>query len=338
MLVPLILLAVVLLPGWGGHDYVLRLLLSPTMLAGLAMLTALRVGVVDLSVWVVADFAALITCALLLRGVDPATAMAAALATGAAVGAVNALLTVCLRVASPASTLAVAIALMLVLRIAVGEELALPTTDRSTALSPYDASIVLATMTYVLVLVGITLISVTRAGKHLTRNWKILLVSCVAAAIASAAGICGLIDTSRATVPWMPVGELRIPAAALLAGSAIFAGKRGGTTSVLCLPPALLIATVWLLNTYPLWLGGYYLHVGGLVIMTIGSQALLKRSLDTPRLLSSICSAAAIFGMLLVALTARTTAPGIEALLTAAGWAIFILAVVAAVLSPRRAG
>lgn len=336
VLLPLILLAVVLLPGWGGRDYVLRMLLSPTMLIALAMLTALRVGVVDLSVWVVADLAALVSCALLLRGVAPATAMAAALGVGTAVGAVNALLTVRLRVASPAATLAVAIALMLVLRLAVRDGLSLSPTEQSAPLSPHDSSMLLAAFAYVLVLVGMTLTSVTRADNHLPRGWKILLVSCVAAAIAAAAGICSLIDTSTATVPWLPIDELRTPAAAVLAGGAMFAGKRRGAMGAMCLLPALLIATVWLLKTYPIWLGGYYLHVGGLVVMAIGSQVLLKRSLDTPGRLSRTCAAAAVVGMLLAALTARTSDPGVEVLLAVAGGVVFLLAVVAAVPLTRR--
>lgn len=336
VLAPLILLAVVLLPGWAGRDYVLRLLLSPAMLTALAMLTAMRLGVVDLSVWVVADLSAVITTWLLLHGVTPAIAMAIALSAGAAVGAINALLTVRLRIASPASTLVVAILIVLSLRWTIASELSLPQTVQGGPVSPYDASIMLAAMVYALVLAAMTMTSIVRPHAGVGRGWALLAVTCASGVIASAGGVCRLIDTSRATVPFLPVGELRVAAAAVLAGAAILAGKRRGAMSALCLLPALLVATVWLLETTPWWVGGYYLHVGGLLVLAIGSQVLLKRALDRPTRLARACAAMALAGMVLIALTARFDTPFVEIVLTVVGWTAFIAATVMAVLQPSR--
>lgn len=343
VLIPLVLLAAVLLPvlllsdwsdfDWSDLDYPRRLIMSPSMLLAVAMLVALRAGAVDLSVWLVADLAGVLTAWMVLRGHPPEAALLTALAAGAVVGVVNAMLVTRLRVASPAATLAVAIVIMLVLRPAFGEgELRLPPTDGSSALLPYDATVFVAAMVYVLVLASVTVAAMARLGRRLTKPRGLFCAMCASGVIAAAGGICRLIDTSAASVATMPIGELRIPTAAVLAGGAMLAGTRRGTMSLLCLLPAMLVTTVWLLETPPWWVRGYYLHVAGLIVLAVGVQVLLKRAFETPGVILRVSAFTAVAGMTLIAVSGRTNSHPMETALAIAGWALFIQAVIIAII------
>jgi hypothetical protein len=325
----LVLLALVLVPGWAGREYTRRMLLSSEMLLALAFLLALRWGAVDLSVWMVSDLAAALATWLLGHGYPADVAIAASLLTGAAVGALNGLVVARLRGPAPLVTLVTAVVVMFGLRAAVGHGgLSLPDANAPRLLTPFDPTMSAALLAYVLVLLVLMVLSVSRVGRDIGRRWGLALALTASGLVSAAGGICWLVDHSSAPVASVPIGELRVPAAAVLAGGALLAGPRRAVLSVLCLLPALLVATVWRQQAAAAWAGGYFLHVGGLLVMAVGCHVMLKSALTpSARWTAWLWALMAVGGLLLVALTARSDVPGERTLLAAAGGGVFLAAV-----------
>ena len=118
----LIAMAVALLPGLdpGNHDRylcdVIGQMASYWLPPSMGFLLALRCGVLDLSVWMAFSAGSLTAAWLLAQGWPPAAAMAAGVAVGAALGALNALLVRGSRLPSAVLTLATALGVFLLLR------------------------------------------------------------------------------------------------------------------------------------------------------------------------------------------------------------------------------
>ncbi len=330
VIAPLVLLAVVLLPGWWGREYALRLVLSPSMLMAVAFLLALRAGAVDLSVWIVADLSAVVAGLLLLRGASPVTALAAGVAAGTAVGSINGLIVAWLRVPTPAVTLAAATGLMFALRAGVdGGLLSLGRAGEFGPLPPYETSMLLAGAVYLFALVGAVVLYIGRTIR-LKGRWPLVSALAVSGLIAAAAGACRLIDRSEAAVSTLPIGDFRVPAAAVLAGGAMLAGSRRCAMSMVCLPPAMILVLAWVSETSSWWYRGYAMHVAGLLALAVGVQVVLKAWLDGSRASDRFWAAAATGALLLLALTARFETPGVRTILTAAGGSAFAISVIGA--------
>jgi hypothetical protein len=99
----------------------------------------------------------------------------------------------------------------------------------------------------------------------------------VGGALAAAGGVLWLMDNDRATVPTWPIGDLRIPAAAMLAGALLLKGPRRTLLAGMCLPPAFMLATAWRQTGWGLECQGYSLQllllVAGAGLMALGARA-----------------------------------------------------------------
>ena len=97
------------------------------------------------------------------------------------------------------------------------------------------------------------------------------------AALAAAGGVLWLLDNDRATVPSRPIGDLRVPVAALLAGAWLLKGPHRTLLAGICLPPALMLATAWQQSGWGLEHQGYSLQLllllAGAVLMALGRRA-----------------------------------------------------------------
>jgi FtsH-binding integral membrane protein len=111
--------------------------------------------------------------------------------------------------------------------------------------------------------------------KHIPKRLG-LFVSLVASGLLSAAGgVIGLIEYGQAPVPCRPVGDLVIPAAALLAGGLYLAGPKRTLLVCLLLPASLAVASAWRQDVLSLrsdYLPGFPLQVGVLIVMVAMSR------------------------------------------------------------------
>lgn len=73
----------------------------------------------------------------------------------------------------------------------------------------------------------------------------IVLALAVSGLLSALGGAFWLIDQPSTPVPDHLIGSMRIPAAAILAGALLFAGPGRTLLSVMCLPPALAVASAW---------------------------------------------------------------------------------------------
>ena len=135
-------------------------------------------------------------------------------------------------------------------------------------------------------------------------TWRRTLALTGAGALAAVAGACWLMDFGRAAVPDRPIGDLRIPAAALLAGGAILAGP--GRTLIVgaALPVALLATTMWRQEVWALGAWGFERQVGVLIGLTLLVHLTATRVgvwLGSRRLIAGIAYALVLIAIALLA-------------------------------------
>jgi ribose/xylose/arabinose/galactoside ABC-type transport system permease subunit len=281
---------------------------------------ALRCGAVDLSVWAVAGAGGVVAARLLNAGWPVPAAFAAAAAAGAAWGAIQGLLVSRGNLPSVLVTAAGAIALTLALGAWVGPGPVAVAGDPFAALRDrlpppplLMGRMLLVAGIYGLGMLALVLVDakvVPRRQTRPNRRRELVGALAVSAALAALGGACWLMDYPAAPVPSWPVGDLRIVAAALLAGAALLGG-RGKTMLVgLLLPVALLTATVWRQKVPLISWGGW--PVGGLVL--VGVTIVAHMGIDNAlswrqrgRWLAAGALALLVAGMALLAATGTIT-------------------------------
>ena len=278
------------------------------MLPAMGFLLALRCGALDLSVWMSFSAGSLAAAWLLVHGWPPAGAMAAGIAVGAAMGAANALLVRGSRMPSAVLTLATALAVFLLLRWLVPQRAILPPggvwnqwhwlgvggQDNGASHPLFMTRMLLVVLTY-----GATMLAIMAAGARYDLPARTLpsrfggaadgmerkpgdrahrtLALIAGGALAAAGGVFWLLENDRATVPSRPIGDLRVPVAALLAGAWLLKGPGRTLLAGMCLPPAFLLATTWRQNGWGLEYEGYSLQVlllaAGAGLMALSARA-----------------------------------------------------------------
>lgn len=277
----LLALALILVPAWGAGRLEFRSCVSGQMtsfylLPALAFLLALRRGAIDLSVWAVAAMGGLVAAELISRGVDPMWAFAASLAGGLLLGAFNGAMVAWVRAPGVLVTLGVAFAITWVLQgIFPVRTVRIPERAFDDWLFRPGVSLLLIERLMVggvyalTMLVWLAVEIAGRRGAELPRRWKLFACMSASGAIAGIAGATWLLGAGATPVPRLPVGDLRIPAAVVLAGGAFFAGRGRSLLAGVCLPPALLLATIWRQEVWRLLWEGYELQMVLLTGMVI---------------------------------------------------------------------
>ena len=270
-------------------------MLSFYLLPSLGVLLALRWGAIDLSVWAVSGLGGVTAAGLLHLGVGFAGAMLASGLVGAGVGAIHGLCVARLRIPSPIVTLITGGAIVLAMRIAL---------DVRTVDAPagaFDAwlgwlpdgrldgnsPLVLSRpfLLRLLVVAGFYLaaMGVVSAACSLSHGrtdrlpqscglWVVLVVSGM---LAGLAGAIWLLEYGTAPVPRRPIGDLRILAAAILSGAALYRGRWRVLLAMLCLPAAVVAATLWQLEVVLPPVIGYPLQMPLLIAVTVLVQLLI---------------------------------------------------------------
>ena len=334
-------LTVTLLPAWDFEfTRIQGELVSFYLLPTMGFWLALRRGAVDLSVWAVAGLGGVVAAMLINAGVPTAAAFALAITAGLAIGAANGYVAAWTRLSSAAFTIIVA-AIIVFAMVYLTSERAIrvddaefgwlqqtpavkAAPDNSAAKGETDA---FSAHTIRMLLVGgayALFMTVAMYWGVASRNcrWADLdrragpfVAMSASGALAAAGGAFWLIDQGSAPVPTRLIGDLRIPAAALLAGGALWTGRGKTLLSGLFLPVGLLLATVWRQEiTHLPWLrdSGYAVQTALLIGLLITAHRALLGALGRRRGLATIHTAS-------LALTlAALVAVGVAALVDSA--------------------
>jgi len=348
----LVLLAGMLLPVWGldaqrYESNVTGEMVSAYLPVALAMMLALRCGALDLSAWSVMGLGGLVAAGLINAGVPVWLAFVAAGAAGLGVGLVNGLLVSAARLPSIVVTLLVALAIVyaadhvipgrsvaipdgtfddwhLTRAVAAGEDgqahiVAFPLLVTRMLLS---AGAYAATM---LLLVGGDLLRMARRAvpgeRRLldSRRWQLFAALCASGLLAGLGGAIWLLDAGKAPLPTRCVDDLRPLAAAILAGGLLLGGRSRTLLAGICLPPALLVATIWRQEVWPLQINGYDLNLVLLMAMTLAAHASLSAAVGLGRRRWTLAAVMTVMGVLLAAGAPATGSYAAGRAFTAAG-------------------
>jgi len=252
----LLILASVLIPSWDmARDTLLPMvaahMASSLLLAALGFLLALRCGALDLSVWVAAGLGGVVAATLINSGVGVWPAFAVAGAAGLAMGLLNGALVGLVGLPSPLVTSVTGMAVVWLLAWLIpGRQITVP----EQAFDAYFGHVsgVLAVrvmMVSAVFLAAVVVLAVVDwtvwMGTEFPRRLSLTAALAASGLLAGLGGAAFLIDNGLAPVPTRLVDDLRVPAAALLAGG-LFLGRRGRELLAgLSLPSALLICTIW---------------------------------------------------------------------------------------------
>ena len=308
-------LAVTTLPAWNLSSFsadgsaqaadvygrMLAQLASFYLLPAMGFWLALRRGAVDLSVWAVAGLGGLLAAMLINAGLPVAGAFALAVLAGLAVGTVNGLVAAWTRFSSPAFTLIVAAVIvagagLLVPQrfVRVPDETFGSPLDPDVAdawadsgkdaggsanrpLSSEELRMALVAVAYSAVMVVLLSWGIASSRRRRPSPDPVGVFAAMAAsgALAAAAGAFWLVDHGSAPVPTRLIGDLRIPAAAILAGGILWVGNGRTLLSGLFLPVSVLLVTSWRQEVTALaWLrsSGYALQLILLIGMMLSAH------------------------------------------------------------------
>ncbi len=270
-----------LLIGWkvGTQRYfmdVVGQMFSFYLLAALGFALALRVGAVDLSVWMVATTGGAAAVGLMHMGFGPGATLLGAAALGAMIGLVNGLLTTLARIPSVIITAIIGLLCFFALRQTAAELDIESFAVAQGAFSGWLAKVapaarilnvssivLLRTMLVALILGAVLMVISSFSGSryyerfHRSPRLAVTVALCASGGLSGLAGAIWLVDHQSSPVPTWPIGDLLIPAAALLAGAAFLSGRGRTVLVTLCMPATVLAATIWwleVLHPQPAWL------------------------------------------------------------------------------------
>ena len=335
----LLILASVLIPAWDiarmnflhtvvGH------MASFLLLPALGFLLALRCGAIDLSVWVTSGVAGVAAAVLIARGLPVPVAFAAAAGVGLAMGLVNAAGVALLGLPSLLVTFAVAeVAMWLLGTLGVAGAVEIPELTYEGWFAWHSSPVLairvlVVALTYLSALLGLLMIDYA-----VWRGVKFPRRVCVFAAMASSGLLSGLggalwlLDNSRAPVPTRLIDDLRIPAAAILAGG-LFLGRRGRELLAgMSLPAAMLIVTIWRQKAWNLPGLGLALQLLVMTGMTIAVHLAFGQYVDargSGRRLPTASVLLTVSGITLVAAAANFQSRLVHELFHLAGLAVWL--------------
>jgi len=283
-------------------------LLLPAM--GFAL--ALRRGAVDLSVWATCALGGVVAGELIRAGLWPVAAFGATLLAGAGLGAIHGLLVGLLRLPSILVTFVSAAGIVAALTglydhrsVATGQG-ALEFWLEWSGLPPFVLRMLLVSAAWMTtMLVAAMIRRAVAPGHNLPHQGSAVLV-CLSAsgALAAFGGAVWLVEHGSAPIPVRMVGDLRVPAAAILAGAAFFAGAGRSMLVLLCLPATVLAATIWWLEVMHLNIAGYAVQSALLTVMGIVAHLAMAHAIRVARrgvATAVICVALTAGGMLMMA-------------------------------------
>jgi ribose/xylose/arabinose/galactoside ABC-type transport system permease subunit len=348
----LLILASVLIPSWDmARDTLLPMvaahMASSLLLAAMGFLLALRCGAIDLSVWAVAGLGGVVAAALINSGVGVWPAFAVAGAAGLAVGLLNGGLVGVVGLPSPLVTSVTGMGVIWLLAWLIpGRQITVP----EQAFDAYFGHVsgVLAVrvmMVSAVFLAAVVVLAVVDwtvwMGTEFPRRLSLTAALAASGLLAALGGAAFLIDNGLAPVPTRLIDDLRVPAAALLAGG-LFLGRRGRELLAgLSLPSALLICTIWRQKAWNLPAPGLGWELQMLVLMgmVIAVHLAFGRYVEargTGRRLPGVGVLLTVAGIAAVAAAANFRYWPVHDALHLVGIAIWLAGMPAVIISFRR--
>lgn len=336
---------------------------GPILLMAVGWLIALRNGAIDLSVWVVAGLAGVTAAAAISAGFPPLPAFIIATALGGFVGLINGLLVSLARIPSVAATLLVGVSVVLVGQAVFSNSpvhVPADTFHRWLIVAPFagEASVdtepetpdltdnaapvhpapdsedrpiyhVLTVTRVVIVLAAYFMAMFLAVGRRSMSGGRkstgLVMSLTLCGLLAGLAGACRLMDHGFAAMPARLLGDLRVPTTAVLAGSWFFVGPNRAQLAGLCLPIALIVATIWRQQVWLLGTWGYewqlLLLTGVTILYQLASRGLFAWTFR-PRALAASASAAVALGTALLAAAPLLGAIGVRSVYRIAALAL----------------
>jgi len=298
------------------------------LLPSLGFALALRCGAIDLSVWAVAATGGLVAALAINGGVATTWAFLLAIAAGIGAGCLNGLLVVAAGLPS------LIVSLLLGGALVGGMRAAFQTREIRLGAEAFGGlrflpAPPLLTGRMLLVLGGYSLVmglllGADRVGgqKRLGRKPGLFGALVCSGALSAFAGACWLIDHGATPVPRLPIGDLRIPAAALLAGAALLGGKGRTMLVGVAMPVAVLVVTIWRQHVWNVQVQGYELQTALLIVMTLGAQKAIGAYLRGQKGRRRLQAGAVVLtggGMVTLAACVHAATLGAQAILHAGG-------------------
>ncbi len=345
-------------------------MVSYGLLLALGFALALRCGAIDLSVWACAGIGGLAGAWSINAGVAPAAALLIAGVCGLAVGAFNGAVVAWLKMPSVVVTLVVAV----VITWAAGsftETRSVPVPDRTFAgwhlvkkvvieeqgrgrldeqpstkgelvmmesAQPLSRTrMLLVAAVYAAVMFTMMALEMAeKRGVAFSERGRLFTALCVSGGVSALGGAFWLIEYSAAPVPTRPIGDLRVVAAAVLAGGAFFAGRGRGMLVGICLPVAMLLATIWQQEVWALEFRGYSLQLLILTGMTVTAHLAMVEAVKPkvgiwPLRIASVTLAVA--GILSLAVSAAATSQAAHDMLHGLGLGLWLAGAIVLLLA-----
>jgi ribose/xylose/arabinose/galactoside ABC-type transport system permease subunit len=350
----LLILASVLIPSWDmARDTLLSMvaahMASSLLLASLGFLLALRCGALDLSVWALAGLGGVVAAGLINSGVGVWPAFAVAGAAALAVGLLNGVLVAAVGLPSPLVTSATAMGVIWLLGWLIpGRQIAVP--EQAFDAYFWHRSGVLGVRVMMVSVVFLATVAVLAVvdwtvwmGRQFPRRLSLAAALAASGLLAGLGGAAFLLDNGLAPVPTRLIDDLRVPAAALLAGG-LFLGRRGRELLAgLSLPSAMLICTIWRQKAWNLPAPGLGWDLQMLVLMgmviaahlAFGRWVAVRDSTDRP-LVPQLSVLLTVWGIALVAAAANFRNRNVHEALHIAGVGIWLAGIPTVIISFRR--
>jgi len=149
---------------------------------------------------------------------------------------------------------------------------------------------------------------VVKTSRFFGPRKTLFLALVTSGALAAVAGICWILDTGEMLLASRLVDGLVIPAAAILAGGFFLRGRGRTMLAGICLPVALLIASLWQQLVWPTQVMGYSRQLLLLVAMVVEVQLAFIWCFDNPPQVRRISLAAcglSLVGLLIMPYTTQ---------------------------------
>lgn len=234
-----------------ARDFVAGMII-PWMLPAMGLVLVLRQGSIDLSVWMAFALAAAAGARMMEADWHPVVILAAVVGAGVALGLIHALAVVRLRLPGWGATLITAtIGVSLAAALTGGEVIAVGM-DRLARWPGANRTELITGSFFIVALLAVAPLSLRSHWAHRPRPRGSLAAALVGSGVLSClGGLCWLLKSGRTCMPGHIVGDLRVLAAAVLAGAVCLRGRGHSLLSCALVPPAMLVASVWWLFVCP---------------------------------------------------------------------------------------
>jgi len=283
-----VLLACVLFPTWiaGGADYradIMRQIISPWVLPAMGLALALRQGRIDLSVWTVFTLSSVVSARLTQSGYQPLWVLAAAVGVGLSAGIIHAVAVAAVRIPSWVITPLTALAAMALAGwIAGGQVLVVDKAHLDRWLGADNELLITGSLIIATVILLMPL-SMSRFVHNARRGRASSAAALIACAVLSAmGGLCWLLRDGRSPMPWHYFGDLRVPAAAVLAGAVVLSCPGRSALVAIMVPFAMAVVTAWRQLCWPTPTWRVDANLIALILLLLAAQWSFRYALHRP--------------------------------------------------------